>query len=288
MEHIATLSSLTDLWLGGSDLSDTGIERLTSLRQLEFLGLRGCQLVTDRGLEHLTKFEHLDNLDIAGLPLSNAGLAHVGRIDGLQHLCLASCVNLTSEGLQHLTRLPILRRLNLTFTPIDDGAIKYLQQMACLRILWLNGTKVSASGIEELRRALPKCVIFWDGDVVTVPLTPLSGDSALPAIAQPTLPPPSIPPLISPPVKSPLLGSEGKWQLPSDAPPPAIAPFDAQQAKGHQEVWAQYLGVPMETSNSVGMKFVLIPPGEFLMGSSAEEQAQFLADAKAVKHPKAI
>ena len=102
--------------------------------------------------------------------------------------CLASCANLTSEGLQHLTRLPILRQLNLTSTPIDDGAVKYLKQMSCLRILWLNGTKVSASGIEELRRALPKCVIFWDGDAVIATPTPLSGDSAMPA-GEPLTPP---------------------------------------------------------------------------------------------------
>ncbi|MCA9120823.1 MAG: SUMF1/EgtB/PvdO family nonheme iron enzyme [Planctomycetaceae bacterium] len=60
-----------------------------------------------------------------------------------------------------------------------------------------------------------------------------------------------------------------KW--PADAPPPAIAPFDAAQAKKHQEVWAKYLGVPVEYTNSLGMKFRLIPPGEFLMGSTSEE-----------------
>ena len=28
-------------------------------------------------------------------------------------------------------------------------------------------------------------------------------------------------------------------------------------------VWARHLGVPVEYTNSIGMKFVLIPPGEF-------------------------
>ena len=50
------------------------------------------------------------------------------------------------------------------------------------------------------------------------------------------------------------------------APPLAIAPFDAAQAKQHQEAWAKYLGVPVETTNAVGMALVLIPPGEFVMG----------------------
>jgi cell division septation protein DedD len=62
-----------------------------------------------------------------------------------------------------------------------------------------------------------------------------------------------------------------EWQLPAGAPKPAIAPFDAAQAKQHQEAWAKYLNVPLEMKNSVGMTFVLIPPGEFMMGSSGNE-----------------
>ncbi len=50
-------------------------------------------------------------------------------------------------------------------------------------------------------------------------------------------------------------------------PPPAVAPFDAAKAKGHQEAWARHLGVPVEYTNGIGMRFVIIPPGEFTMGS---------------------
>ncbi len=55
------------------------------------------------------------------------------------------------------------------------------------------------------------------------------------------------------------------------APPPAIAPFDAEQARKHQEAWADYLGLPVEFTNALGMKFRLIPPGEFAMGSTQAE-----------------
>ena len=69
---------------------------------------------------------------------------------------------------------------------------------------------------------------------------------------------------------SSLIGPEGKWKLPPGAPPPAVAPFDEKKAKEHQEIWAKYLGVPVEITNSIGMKLVLIPPGEFQMGSPKE------------------
>jgi formylglycine-generating enzyme required for sulfatase activity len=56
------------------------------------------------------------------------------------------------------------------------------------------------------------------------------------------------------------------------APPPAVAPFDAAQARTHQAAWARHLGVPVEVTNALGMRFALIPPGEFLMGSTPAEQ----------------
>ena len=57
-------------------------------------------------------------------------------------------------------------------------------------------------------------------------------------------------------------------------PPLAVEPFDAATAKGHQEAWAKHLGVPVEMTNSIGMKMVLIPPGEFVMGSPENEEGR--------------
>jgi formylglycine-generating enzyme required for sulfatase activity len=65
---------------------------------------------------------------------------------------------------------------------------------------------------------------------------------------------------------------------PADAPPPANVPFDGAQAVAHQQAWADYLGVPLEHTNSLGMKLRLIPPGEFVMGSPPEDVAEALAN----------
>ncbi len=52
----------------------------------------------------------------------------------------------------------------------------------------------------------------------------------------------------------------------------AIAPFDEKQAKAYQDVWAKQLGEPVEITNSLGMKLRLIPPGEFMMGSTDSDK----------------
>ena len=53
---------------------------------------------------------------------------------------------------------------------------------------------------------------------------------------------------------------------PAVDPPLAIAPFDAAQARVHQERWAQRLQIPIDHVNKLGQKLVLVPPGEFIMG----------------------
>jgi serine/threonine protein kinase len=68
---------------------------------------------------------------------------------------------------------------------------------------------------------------------------------------------------------------------PADGPPPAIAPFDAEQARAHQEAWPKYLGVPIQYTNRIGVKFRFIPPGKFTMGSSQDEVNFWLKQSNA-------
>ena len=49
------------------------------------------------------------------------------------------------------------------------------------------------------------------------------------------------------------------------APAPMVLPFDAAEARAGQEAWAASVGAPVETTNTIGMKLRLIPPGEFFM-----------------------
>ena len=75
-----------------------------------------------------------------------------------------------------------------------------------------------------------------------------------------------------------LLSFLAYWYNATQLPPaPAIAPFDAEQAAKHQQAWAAHLGLPVEYTNSLGMKFLLIPPGEYEMGSPPEEITDALA-----------
>lgn len=77
-------------------------------------------------------------------------------------------------------------------------------------------------------------------------------------------------------------GSESAQILPSLATMPEIeaaapepgtlhAPFDEGVARDLQQSWASHLETKIETTNSLGMKLTLIPPGGFVMGTPEME-----------------
>jgi formylglycine-generating enzyme required for sulfatase activity len=77
--------------------------------------------------------------------------------------------------------------------------------------------------------------------------------------------------------------TEQRYVWPENQPAPAIAPFDGKEARQHQAEWAAHLGVPVEFENSIGMKFRIIPPGEFLMGINQEEMEKLVEAAKTLE-----
>lgn len=55
-------------------------------------------------------------------------------------------------------------------------------------------------------------------------------------------------------------------------------PFDAATAGRYQKEYAAEQGLPVEFTNALGMTFVLVPPGTFLMGSPSDEPGHSAGD----------
>lgn len=93
------------------------------------------------------------------------------------------------------------------------------------------------------------------------------------AAAAVSAPPAATPAVVSPLPKTTTLGN----------PPPAVkAPFSAAQARTAQQAWAKHLKTAVEAGNTLGMRLVLVPPGEFQMGSTDQQIQIALAAARQV------
>src|ERR1043166_3385241 len=61
------------------------------------------------------------------------------------------------------------------------------------------------------------------------------------------------------------------------SPNRAAFPFKADAAKAHQKAYADWVRLSHEQAHALGMTFVLVPPGTFLMGSPADEPGHNLS-----------
>jgi serine/threonine protein kinase len=74
---------------------------------------------------------------------------------------------------------------------------------------------------------------------------------------QEALPGPGTPPLAPPEVA---VAPPPRW-----VPPPGKAPMPDEEAGALQRHWAEYVGRPLNVTNSLGMELVLIPPGTYTL-----------------------
>ena len=73
----------------------------------------------------------------------------------------------------------------------------------------------------------------------------------------------------------------GKPQI---APTQPKFPFDATAASLYQQAYSEYTALPAETTNDLGLKLVLIPPGKFLMGTPDDEPGRVAAYPEGPRH----
>jgi hypothetical protein len=109
--------------LSGAALNDIGADKP---------GLKEEQRQTLDGLEKLAGLQKLERLDLSRTPVSATGLRALAGLGKLRELRLALAKN------------------------IDDAAIPILIEIKALRVVMLEGTRITAEGIARLRAARPE------------------------------------------------------------------------------------------------------------------------------------
>jgi internalin A len=113
--------------------------------------------VTDDDLAILRNLPRLEILTLSRTAVSDSGLKHLGGLKNLKQLHLPA--RTTDEGLANLVGLSKLQLLDILDSQVTDAGLEYLKGLANLRVVLLNGTQVTAAGVRDLQRALPKARI---------------------------------------------------------------------------------------------------------------------------------
>jgi hypothetical protein len=158
--HLGSLSQLEELDLSKVslvraiepalvfDLKDHHLESIGKLRKLRRLSLGGT-FVTDDGVDHLRGLTELEELDLTGTRVSSVGLAALRDMKRLRRLSLDG-TRITDPGLKSLSGMTSMEELNLGGTRIGDAGLESLRPMKRLRILQLDETRISDPGLAAL------------------------------------------------------------------------------------------------------------------------------------------
>lgn len=150
------------LSLDVSGCKDVPLATLKNLMTLEELNLANCQL-DDLKLGQLPTLPSLKRLILDGNDLGTPGVFRLTKTaTQVQELSLA-CPKLGTAAALHLPEFKKLKRLSLAGSQVNDASVKHLAKLSDLEELDVRKTNLTPAGINELKKALPKCHIL-EGD----------------------------------------------------------------------------------------------------------------------------
>jgi len=185
LESLAEWKSLRRLTVIHAELSNDALRAFAKLETLEELHLEDCGL-TDERLQHFSGpaklkslalerneidgpgLKHLVTLNLRSLGLEfnnlrDDTLAHLIQLKSLDTLALSYCRGVTDRGLRSgtLQSMTHLKQLGLRGTPlVTDASLDDLAKLKHLDHLTIRETKITADGVERLKAAMPKTIVF--------------------------------------------------------------------------------------------------------------------------------
>jgi serine/threonine protein kinase len=173
LKHLTNAKKLNWLFLSGSGVTDDG---LATLPQIHFKSIElASTKISDAALQHLTGRKSIWRLRLNGTPITGEGLKYLAGVsiqeiildrcplneDQLVHLKeikklhVLSIGGISEVGLQHIGNVASLQHLKLYGNTVTDEGLLHLSGLKELKELNIHQTKVTAVGIEALKKALP-------------------------------------------------------------------------------------------------------------------------------------
>ncbi len=145
---IKHLSGLRVLELEDNDITDDGVNNLSSFGNLEVLNL-GHTMISSASLPVIARLTKLTQLELDGISLGENAIKDLSKLTGLKALYMRSC-NLKSTSTKHLAAMKSLAVLRLAGNKIGDEGVKNMPVLAELKELNLNETGVTDQSLEKI------------------------------------------------------------------------------------------------------------------------------------------
>lgn len=155
--HLRSYTTLKNLQCDAtSNITDSALEHLTVLSQLQNLTLVSCN-ITDEGLVYLSGLTMLQGLNLMMMPIKGTRLSALKCLPALKQLRLSYCLNIKDSALRSLDGFHSLEELDLSSAEISDTALEVLSQLSLPHLKTIDFSeckKITERGIAYLT-ALP-------------------------------------------------------------------------------------------------------------------------------------
>jgi hypothetical protein len=145
LASLADSPTLARLDLSETRISDHGLRELKTAPAISDLNLRYAELITDQGIAALKNWKHLVRLNLEGTKITDSALQQFSARTSLEVLNIGS-VQVTDAGIEALTSLVNLKELTLGGNKLTDAGLQPLRQMPGLTVLDLGGVQREDSG----------------------------------------------------------------------------------------------------------------------------------------------
>jgi len=163
----ASLPELETLDIADTLVGDVGMEALTRAQNLKELSIGNIRM-SEAGFQSLRQFTTLTTLDISGKRHGGAanitanGIAAIASLKQLEVVKLGH-TSFPAKSFLELAGMPAVKKLGLEFCPeVNDAAVEHLAAWKTLEWVDLHGTKITAAGIELLRKQRPDLRVLWE------------------------------------------------------------------------------------------------------------------------------
>ena len=160
-QGLAPFVNLQSLDLSYAAFGDAGMPSLEGMHDLRRLYLRDT-LVTDEGLKHIAGLTRLEELDLYGTHVTDAGIAYLKDMKDMRKFILLGAP-ITDASAKIFAGMPKLRELNLYRSHITNAGLSEMSKLKEMATLDLRYSRVSATGVEAFRAAVPGCEIEFAG-----------------------------------------------------------------------------------------------------------------------------
>lgn len=146
LDRIAALPQLEKLDLSHTRITDQGMQRLKDLRNVRELNLLYAELVTDEGLAAVKTWPRIERLNFRGTKVTDNTLALLAGKDTIRALDIGFA-EVTDSGLQHLVKLKGLRELSFGGNKMTEVGLEVLRALPELTYLDISGRQRTDSGL---------------------------------------------------------------------------------------------------------------------------------------------